>query len=103
MKKGQQINTSRRFPTPPRSSSFCFRDMASQSSIKILVYPRRLPRRHRSILSLRNNERINPKIVEPIKLERVFRRIEICPEIVTGKFGDTRDDPRARATGGADH
>ena len=41
--------------------------------------------------------------MERIKLERVFRFVQVGSEIVTRVFRDSRDDPRAGAAGRADH
>ena len=103
VKKRNQINTPRRLPAPARSASFRFRDVAGERLIKIFFHSRRLPGSQPSILSLRQNERINPKIVKPIQLERVFRRIKICAQIVARLFGDARDHARAGPAGRPDH
>ena len=102
VKEGQQINTAWRFPTPARPASIRFGNVAGESRVKIFFYPSGLPGRQGMSAPLRRNERIDPGIVEWIKIQRVFGRIEIRSEIVTSVPRDPCDDARARAAGRAD-
>ena len=78
-------------------------NVAGESRVKIFLHSRRLPGRQGVSASLRRNERINPGIVEWIKLQRVFGRIEVCPEIVSSQFRNARNHPRPGTAGRADH
>ena len=102
MEERQQIDAARRFPTPTCSASLRFRDVARESSVKILFHPRGLPGRHGFPPSLRRNKRINPDVVKRIEFQGILGRIQPAPEIVAGVFGDARNHPRAGATGRTD-
>src|SRR5207302_11280282 len=103
MEEREQINAARRFPAPTRSASLRFGDMTRQSRVKIFFHPGRLPRRQCLSTAPRGDERINPRLVKRIKCERVFRRIQFGPEIITGEFGNARDHARSGDTGRTDY
>src|SRR6266853_2881815 len=98
MEEREQINAARRFPAPMCSASLRFGDMTRQSRVKIFFHPRRLPGCQCLSTTTCGDEWINPRLGKRIKCERVFRRIQFRPEIITGELGDARDHTRSGAT-----
>ena len=99
----KQINATRSLPTPARRTTFRLGNVARHRGVKILFHSRRLPRRHFLPDLLGANKRIDPLVVKRVKFERVFGRIEVCPEIVASQFRNARNHPRPGTAGRADH
>jgi len=88
---------------PHRVAPFHLWNVAGHSSVKILFHSRRLPRSHFPSDPVGGNKRIDPLVVKRVKFERVFGRIEVCPEIVASQFRNARNHPRPGTAGRADH
>src|SRR5438876_11606714 len=89
----KQIDGARSLPTPARRTTFRLGNVARHSGVKILLHSSQLPRSHFPPDPLGANKRIDPLVVKRVKFERVFGRIEVCPEIVASQFGNTRKHP----------